>query len=244
MTGKSPPAVTDSLAWAADGAAHLRGLMSRLGDDAFRAPSLLPGWSRAHVLSHLARNADGMINLLVWARTGVVTPAYASAEARNADIEEGAGRTPSEIRDDVVASSDRLATVVRDLPEAAWAALVTNVQGRVIRASAVPWIRAREMWIHAVDLDAGASFADMPGPMVDVLLLDACEAMGRKPETPVLRLVDGDRQWHVGEAKEGTAAIVVTGEAPELAAWFLGRSKGKQLRADGTRTLPALPPWL
>ena len=45
---------------------------------------------------------------------------------------------------------------MRDLPEAAWAALVTNVQGRVIRASAVPWIRAREMWIHAVDLDAGA----------------------------------------------------------------------------------------
>ena len=106
---ESPPAVTDSLAWAADGAAHLRGLMTRLGDDAFRAPSLLPGWSRAHVLTHLARNADAMINLLLWARTGVVTPAYASAEARVADIEKGAVRTPSEIRDDVIASSDRLA---------------------------------------------------------------------------------------------------------------------------------------
>jgi maleylpyruvate isomerase len=238
------PAVTDSLAWAADGAAHLRGLMSRLGDDAFRAPSMLPGWSRAHVLSHLARNADGMVNLLEWARTGVVTPAYASAEARNADIEKGAGRTPTEIRDDVIASSDRLATVVRDLPEAAWAALVTNVQGRVIRASAVPWIRAREMWIHAVDLDAGASFADMPGPMVNALLVDACEAMGRKPECPALRLVDGDRVWPVSEPKEGATAVVVTGEAPELAAWFLGRSKGKLLRADGARKLPALPPWL
>ena len=238
------PAVTDSLAWAADGAAHLRGLMSRLGDDAFRAPSMLPGWSRAHVLSHLARNADGMVNLLEWARTGVVTPAYASAEARNADIEKGASRTPTEIRDDVIASSDRLAAVVRDLPEAAWAALVTNVQGRVIRASAVPWIRAREMWIHAVDLDAGASFADMPGPMVNALLVDACEAMGRKPECPALRLVDGDRVWPVSEPEEGATAVVVTGEAPELAAWFLGRSKGKLLRADGARKLPALPPWL
>jgi len=238
------PAVTDSLAWAADGAAHLRGLMSRLGDDAFRAPSMLPGWSRAHVLSHLARNADGMVNLLEWARTGVVTPAYASAEARNADIEKGASRTPTEIRDDVIASSDRLAAVVRDLPEAAWAALVTNVQGRVIRASAVPWIRAREMWIHAVDLDAGASFADMPGPMVNALLVDACEAMGRKPECPALRLVDGDRVWPVSEPEEGATAVVVTGEAPEIAAWFLGRSKGKLLRADGARKLPALPPWL
>jgi maleylpyruvate isomerase len=240
VTATSGPAVTDSLAWAADGAAHLRGLMGRLGDDAFRAPSLLPGWSRAHVLTHLARNADGMVNLLLWARTGIVTPAYASAEARNADIEKGAVRAPNEIRDDVIASSDRLATVVRDLPEAAWAALVTNVQGRVIRASSVPWIRAREMWIHAVDLDAGAEFADMPGPMVNALLVDGCEAMSRKPDCPVLRLVDGDRAWEIGE---GTA-VVVTGPAPELAAWLLGRSKGKPLRADGTRKLPALPPWL
>jgi maleylpyruvate isomerase len=215
-------------------------MMTRLGDDAFRAPSLLPGWSRAHVLSHIARNADAMINLLQWARTGVETPAYASAEARDADIEEGAARPPGEIRADVVASSDRLANVVRGLPESAWSALVTNVQGRVIRASAVPWIRAREMWIHAVDLDAGASFADMPGPMIDALLVEAADAMGRKPECPVLRLVDGDHSWSVGE---GTA-VVVTGEAPELAAWLLGRSAGKSLRADGSRKLPPLPPWL
>jgi maleylpyruvate isomerase len=235
------PAVTDSLAWAADGAAHLRGLMTRLGDDAFRAPSLLPGWSRAHVLTHLARNADAMINLLTWARTGVVTPAYPSAEARAADIEKGSVRTPTEIRDDVVASSDRLAGVVRALPEAAWAALVTNAQGRVIRASAVPWLRAREIWIHAVDLDAGASFADMPGPMVDTLLTEASEAMGRKPGCPVLRLVDGDHSWRVGDAPD---PVLVTGTAPELVAWLLGRSKGKPLRADGTRALPALPQWL
>ena len=237
----TPPAVTDSLAWAADGAAHLRGLLTRLGDDAFRARSLLPGWSRAHVLTHLARNADAMINLLTWARTGVVTPAYASTEARNADIEKGALRTPTEIRDDVVASSDRLAHVVRELPEAAWAALVTNVQGRVIRASAVPWIRAREMWIHSVDLDAGASFADMPGPMVDALLVDAGEAMGRKPDCPALRLLDGDHSWSVGEAGE---PVLVTGTAPELVAWLLGRSKGKALRADGARKLPTLPAWM
>jgi maleylpyruvate isomerase len=25
-----------------------------------RAPSLLPGWTRGHVLSHIARNADGI----------------------------------------------------------------------------------------------------------------------------------------------------------------------------------------
>jgi len=237
------PAVTASLAWAADGAAHLRGLMTRLGDDAFRAPSLLPGWSRAHVLTHVARNADAMINLLLWARTGTVTPAYASAEARVADIEKGAVRTPGEIRQDVVASSDRLAAVVRDLPEAAWAALVTNVQGRVMRASAVPWLRAREMWIHAVDLDAGASFTDLPRPMLRELLTDAAATLGARPDFPRLLLAPTDEQrtWTVGE---GAEPLEVRGTAAELAAWLLGRSKGRELRTAEGKRPPALPAWL
>ena len=51
-----------------------------------REPSLLPGWTRGHLLTHLARNADGLRNLLTWARTGVMTPQYHSAAARDEDI--------------------------------------------------------------------------------------------------------------------------------------------------------------
>jgi maleylpyruvate isomerase len=64
--------------------------------------------------------------------------------------------------------------------------------------------------------------------------------MGRKAECPTLRLVDGDDTWAVGDGP----AVVVTGPAPELAAWLMGRSKGKPLRADGSRKLPPLPAWL
>src|SRR5688572_4026869 len=71
---------------------HLLATAERLDDGSLREPSLLPGWTRGHVLTHVARNADGLINLLSWARTGVETPAYASREAREADIEAGAGR--------------------------------------------------------------------------------------------------------------------------------------------------------
>src|SRR2546429_8775170 len=63
-----------------------------LSDAQAREPSLLPGWSRGHVLTHIARNADGMVNLLHWARTGTQTPMYTSAQSRAADIEAGAGR--------------------------------------------------------------------------------------------------------------------------------------------------------
>ena len=75
------PTLTQALAWAADGAAHLRGMMTRMGDDAFAKPSSLPDWTRAHVLTHVARNADAMVNLVTWARTGVPTPAYPSRES-------------------------------------------------------------------------------------------------------------------------------------------------------------------
>ncbi len=231
--------VKESLAWAGDGAAHLRGLMTRMGDDAFAAPSALPGWSRAHVLTHVARNADAMINLLTWAATGTETPAYASVQARNADIEAGATRSPSEIRDDVVASSDRLAVAVRKLPEDAWSRRITNVQGREIPTTDVPWMRAREMWIHAVDLDVGASFSDLPPPMLTELLADVAATMGTREGCPSMRLVAEGGTWTVGEG-----AVTVTGSAPDLAAWLLGRAKGKELRADGARKLPSLPRWL
>jgi maleylpyruvate isomerase len=235
--------LADTLAWAGDGAAHLRGLMSRMGDEAFAAPSALAGWSRAHVLTHIARNADAMINLLTWARTGVPTPAYASDEQRVADIEAGARRAPDVIREDVVTSSDRLAQVAAAMPERAWAARVTNRQGTKIPATDIPWTRAREMWIHAVDLDVGASFTDIPGPMLTELISDVVDTLGVRPGCPTLRLVATDqrRTWNMGEDSDPDE---VRGPAAGLAAWLVGRSKGRDLRTvDGHRP-PAPPRWL
>jgi maleylpyruvate isomerase len=240
-TGTGSRSLANSLAWAGDGAAHLRGLMTRMGDDAFRAPSALPGWSRAHVLTHIARSADGMVNLLTWARTGVPTPAYASLEQRSADIDAGAARTPAGIRDDVIASSDRLAQVVRKMPREAWSARVTNVQGREIPASDIPWMRAREMWIHAVDLDVGASFADLPAPMLAELLTEVASMMGEKADCPGLRLVAPERAWATRDVPD---PVTVSGPAPELVAWLLGRSRGRPLRCIDGGKLPALPHWL
>ncbi len=235
--------VAQSLAWAADGAAHLRGMMQRMGDDAFAAPSALPDWTRAHVLTHVARNADAMVNLILWARTGTPTPAYESREQRDADIASGAGRTPAEIRADVVASSDRLATAVRETPAQAWSATVQSTRGGPMSAADILWFRAREVWIHAVDLDAGASFSDLPRPMLHELLTDVVGTLSERPDFPRLLLVPTDerRTWAVGE---GEGAIEVRGPAAELAAWLLGRSKGRDLRtAQGTRP-PKLPAWL
>ncbi|MEJ3656321.1 maleylpyruvate isomerase family mycothiol-dependent enzyme [Actinomycetes bacterium KLBMP 9759] len=245
--GRADPArakrLADTLAWAGDGAAHLRGLMTRMGGDAFAAPSLLPGWSRAHVLTHIARGADSLINLLTWARTGVRTAAYQSVTQRDADIEAGATRGPAVVRDDVIASSDRLAQVVRAMPAEAWSATVENMQGRKLPAVEIPWIRAKETWIHSVDLDVGASFSDFPAPMLAALLNDVSAVITGRPGCPSVRLIATDRplEWVVGDAE---TAQPVRGTAAELTAWLLGRSRGKALSTTTGTKLPSVPRWL
>ncbi|MEU6967194.1 maleylpyruvate isomerase N-terminal domain-containing protein [Kitasatospora aureofaciens] len=81
---------------------------ARLCDADVRAPSLLPGWSRGHVLTHLARNADGGRRLLSWARTGVPTPEYPGLAERDARIEAGAGRGAAELVADRARERGRL----------------------------------------------------------------------------------------------------------------------------------------
>jgi maleylpyruvate isomerase len=217
--------------------------LNGLRDDDIGRPSRLEGWTVGHVLTHIARNADAMVNLLTWARTGVRTPAYASDEQRVADIETGAQRSPAEIRADVISSSDRLGQAVREMPERAWSAQVTNRQGVKIRAEEIPWTRAREMWIHAVDLDVGASFADIPPPMLAELITDVTATLSARPDCPVLRLVATDQSltWVLGDGHDPDE---VRGPAAGLAAWLVGRSRGRDLRTvDGARP-PAPPRWL
>ena len=209
-------------------------MMTRMGDEAFAKPSLLPELdpgARADPRRPQRRRADQPADL---GPHRCPDPApTASTEQRNADIEAGAKRSPAEIRADLVASSDRLAAAVRGMPEEAWSARV-DFRGRRILASDVLWLRAREVWIHAIDLDAGASFS-RPAPA------DAARAAhrrrrddGRTPGVPAAAARTHRRAADVGGGGAGTAALVVRGPAAELAAWLLGRSKGRALRtADG-----------
>ena len=71
--------------------ARLIGDVGRLADADVREPSLLPGWTRGHVLTHLARNAQGGARLLGWAWTGIPSYEYPSVAARAAAIERGRG---------------------------------------------------------------------------------------------------------------------------------------------------------
>lgn len=225
-----------------DGTARCHALAAALSDQDAIGPSRLPGWRRAHLLTHLARNADALVNLLDWARTGVPTPMYASAEQREADIQAGAARPAAQLREDLTTASNRLAAAVDAMHPADWRVLVRTAQGRELPAGRVPWLRTREVWVHAVDLDAGMAMADLPSELVDALLDDVTGAFTRRRGTPALRLAptDRDREWTVGTG----ASVTMAGPSPELLGWLIGRNGPDRLAVTGADQPPTLPPWL
>jgi maleylpyruvate isomerase len=139
-----------------------------------RAPSMLPGWTRAHVLAHLARGADAMRSLLIGARDGQDRPAYASAEARAADIEQGASQPPADLAADVASSAMALRTLAARLPGPAWRYQVQVLGSPPFPAAQLLVRRLVEVELHHCDLGLSYRPADWPRAFTE---LDLTEPM-------------------------------------------------------------------
>ncbi|WP_327714728.1 maleylpyruvate isomerase family mycothiol-dependent enzyme [Streptomyces sp. NBC_00490] len=230
---------------AAKGTAAFEAAVHRLTDPGITRPSSLPGWSRAHLVAHVARNADALVNLLTWARTGVETPMYTSGDQRAREIEQGARRPATELRADLLAADSRLAAELTALPDECWAATVRTARGREVPASQVAWMRVREVWVHAVDLNIDTSFDDVPHEVCAALLDDVTAAFRARQDCPPveLRTQDADRTWPLG-APGSAEPVVVSGDLPSLAAYATGRPVPGPLYPTGGASLPKLPAWL
>ncbi|HUL26047.1 MAG TPA: maleylpyruvate isomerase N-terminal domain-containing protein [Streptosporangiaceae bacterium] len=141
---------------------RLLGTARVIAEPDLRAPSLLPGWTRAHVLAHLARGADAMRNLLVGARAGQDRPAYASAQARAADIEHGAGLRQQELMADLAAAAMALRTISKQLPGDAWRFPVRILDSQRFPAAELLTRRLVEVELHHCDLGTGYGPGDWP----------------------------------------------------------------------------------
>ena len=144
-------------------AAHqqLLGALENLTDEQCREGSLLPNWSRGHLLTHLARNADSHVTLLQAAVRGEVGEQYASAMQRNGDIERGATRSAKELVMDLRLSIYGLEAAWASANEKAWQGQGRNLGGRVVEMSSLVFLRWREVEIHHADLNLGFSYDDL-----------------------------------------------------------------------------------
>jgi maleylpyruvate isomerase len=145
-----------------DATQRLLGTARVISEPDLRRPSLLPGWTRAHVLAHLARGADAMRNLLIAARSGQDRPAYLSAAARAADIEHGAGLQAKELMADLAGSAMAFRTIARQLPDDAWQFPVRILDSAQFPVAQVLTRRLVEVELHHGDLGAGYGPARWP----------------------------------------------------------------------------------
>lgn len=234
--------VGDALSGLAASTESLLRTASMISDEQIHEPSLLPGWTRGHVLTHIARNADAMVNLATWARTGVETPMYPSEQRRDADISAGAGLPAREQVDDVAASAERLAAALELLDERHWRTMIvigrTTRTGRELTASLIPVVRRVEVEIHHVDLGLDYTLAHLPEDLIEQLIADRVRELSSRDDVDgfVLTANDGEGSWTV---KDGGPEI--TGTPPSLLGWLLGRTAGIGLYSE--QPLPALGSW-
>ncbi|PLW72050.1 maleylpyruvate isomerase family mycothiol-dependent enzyme [Streptomyces sp. SCUT-3] len=234
-----PRTFDDARRWARLGTGLLVGAAD-LDDAGLDAPSALPGWTRKHVVAHVAANADALSNLVHWAATGEPTPMYASPEERAAGIECGARMPAAELTAWLRRSADALEEGMAALGDEQWKSSVVTAQGRTVPATELPWMRSREVCVHAVDLAAGPSFADLPADFLAALCDDVVGKRGAAPGPALtLEATDTGDRWELpGEGDP----VALAGELHRITAYLTGRDGGPTAPDGGPA--PALAAWL
>jgi maleylpyruvate isomerase len=206
-----------------------------------RGPTLLPDWSRGHLLTHIARSADSLGRLVEWARTGIEQKQYASEEARAAQIQAGARRSPAELAADIKASAVAFEQAARSLPESARYFELRLRSGVPVTAERLLFVRLRELEVHHVDLDVGYTWADIPPDVTTAVIDDIVATLSKREEVPPVRLVATDVAL---ERQIGLRGPVLTGEQADLLAWLSGRSPGVGLTVTGADEVPPAAQWI
>jgi maleylpyruvate isomerase len=204
-----------------------------LPPDAWGGPSLLPGWSRSHVVAHLTLNAEGLAGALAGVVEGEAVAMYASQEARDADIDELATHDATALRDRLLASTTTFADALAAVPEDRQSVSIERTPGsdRTFPVSAAASMRWREVEIHHVDLASGYDRSSWPAAFLAHLIDTAAD----RPSVPAgltLHADDLDRTWTTGEAGQD-GGVTVRGAGADLGWWLTGRGKGEGLTVDG-----------
>ncbi|MFZ8757518.1 maleylpyruvate isomerase family mycothiol-dependent enzyme [Microbacterium sp. HMH0099] len=222
------------------GTAYFARRLMQLDDADLDAPSLLPGWSRRHVVAHVGYHARAVARSVEGARTGVESRMYSSDTQRDEEIALGATLPTRALRHLVDHAAVHLDVEWRDLTDAHWDAAVVTAEGRAVPARETAWMRAKEVWVHAVDLGNGGSFLDFPPAVIDGIVSDVFRAWTRRGDPGAVVLRATDRETALGAYGQGGPRV--EGAAADLARWLAGRG-ARRLRVVGGGELPEIAPW-
>ena len=225
FTGSVP--VEELHGWKQEATQRLLGHTIGISDEEWHRPSPLPGWSRAHLATHLARNADHLRVIAAAVDAGLPQPVAPSKPDRLAELERGADRTGLQLQIDLDTSAGALQTTIERLTN--WTAPV-RLRGRDWPLAVVPLARLNEVCIHHIDLDCGFS-PDAIDPAAAAWLLRWVLDLLAETDLPAMRL-EGDSL--VAELGNSGEARTVSGSDGRLWAWLSGRTPASAVAgADG-----------
>ena len=234
---KSPASLASDIGRMQRESGMVMATVASLADFELGKPSKCKGWTRAHVIAHLARGADAMTNLATWAVTGQETPAYESREKRDADIEAATKLSAAELAADLERANARLLEAFQTLKEGVQVETLPTLFSGEINALSLPARRTTELIIHHDDLGTTWEWHEADPDAI----LDAIEVCVRRlqinPDSPGLRIIAGEgEEWTVGD---GTYRI--EGYYDELLPFLAREQVDEGLQYEGE--LPKLPPW-
>lgn len=233
------------LASVRDATERLLAAATALDNVSMAEPSRLPGWTRGHVLAHVARNADALVNVLAG------RPMYASGEARDADIERDAPRPMVAQLTDLRESAARFEAQAA-LP-ADWSRTITMRNGVTDSASRVPFRRWVELELHHVDLGVGYELEHLSAEFTQREIDFLATRFRNHPGLPAVVIkqddgrelttgaVEGFTEEEIKAGREPHVDVTVSGPPADLVGWLAGRRDGSALTVEGG-PLPALPP--
>jgi maleylpyruvate isomerase len=216
---------------------QLLGGTIEVSDELWGEPSRLPDWSRAHVATHLARQADGLGRVAAGATTGTPQPMYASPEQRETEIQQGAGRSGLDLQIDLDTSASRLEAAFDTIADAeAWDTEVQLRGGLRVPTRLLPLARMLEVVIHHVDLDIGFEVTDIDAPTAEWLLEWCAFWLRHRDEFPKLELhADSGFTITVGNSGE---PIPISGTSANLLGWLMNRADRSAVTGDHGLQLP------
>ncbi|WP_420175706.1 maleylpyruvate isomerase family mycothiol-dependent enzyme [Luteococcus sp. OSA5] len=205
-----------------------------IADDDWHGPSRLAGWTRAHVATHLARNADGLRRVVEGVLEQRPVHMYADEQTRLRDLELGSRRDALDLQIDLDTSAGQLNYAFDHLEEAGITDVVEVRPGFRMPAQHLVVARLNEVVLHRIDLAHGFQATDVDADLAHWLLEWNCRRISDRPDFPAIQVSSTSGLT----ARLGTPhgePTVVRGSDAGLLGWLTSRADASLV--DGAENL-------